>query len=176
MLSVSRIIPAIVLALFLTVGAPAPRALADDPDFISVAAGWFDFNRQKDTGGEFRLEYRSDFKFLFLKPFAAVAGSSSGHGFIGGGVLTDIFWGKRVVTTLSFAPHFYFDGNEDLDLDYPLEFRSQFEIAYRFDDRSRLGLAISHYSNASLDDTNPGTETLSLYYSVPFNHIGKMFN
>ena len=53
---------------------------------------------------------------------------------------------------------------------------SQFEIAYRFDDRSRLGVAISHYSNAGLGDTNPGTATLSLYFSIPFDRIGKMFD
>ena len=39
-------------------------AKADDPAFLSLATGWFDFNRQKDQGGEFRLEYKSDYKFL----------------------------------------------------------------------------------------------------------------
>ena len=38
-------------------------ARADDPDFLSVGIGWFDFNREKDVGGEFRLEYRSDKKW-----------------------------------------------------------------------------------------------------------------
>ena len=52
-----------------------------------------------------------------------------------------------------------------------MEFRSQLEIAYRFDDRSRLGLAISHYSNASLGDTNPGTESAMIYYSVPLDKL-----
>jgi hypothetical protein len=43
------------------------------------------------------------------------------------------------------------------------------ELAYRFDNRSRLGLAVSHYSNASIGDTNPGTETATVYYSIPLN-------
>ncbi len=146
-------------------------ARADDPDFISFGAGYFDFNRKKDEGAEFRLEYRSDYKLWQIKPFVAGGGATSGHGFIGAGILMDIFFGRRFVVTPSFAPHFYFGGDDDLDLDYPLEFRSQLEFAYRFDDRSRLGLAISHYSNASLGDSNPGTETLSLYYSVPFDDI-----
>ena len=54
---------------------------------------------------------------------------------------------------------------------HTVEFRSQLEFAYRFDNRSRLGFAISHYSNASLGDANPGTESLTLYYSVPFDKI-----
>jgi lipid A 3-O-deacylase len=175
---VQALAKAIVFPLFATlllIGAPR-AAIADDPDFISFSAGWFDFNRQKDQGAEFRLEYRSDFTFLFLKPFVALAGASSGHGFVGAGVLFDTYWGKRVVTTLSFAPHVYIGGDSDLDLGHTVEFRSQAEIAYRFDDRSRLGLAISHYSNASLGSSNPGTETLSLYYSIPFSNIGSYFD
>ncbi len=147
-------------------------ALADDPAFISFGAGPYDWNRQKDQGAEFRLEYRSATKFWHLKPFFAAAATSTGQGFVGAGVLLDVYLGRRIVVTPSFAPHLYFGGNNDLDLDYPLEFRSQLEIAYRFDDRSRLGVAVSHYSNASLGNTNPGTESAMIYYSVP---TGKIF-
>lgn len=164
------IVTAAIMAAFGWMGFAMP-AQADDPAFLSASAGYFDVNRQKDEGGEFRLEYRSDYKLWQLKPFAAVAGATSGHGFVGVGVLMDIYFGHRFVLTPSFAPHAYFGGGDKLDLDYPLEFRSQLEAAYRFDDRSRLGLAISHYSNAGLGDSNPGTETVSVYYSVPFSTL-----
>ena len=147
-------------------------ANADDPAFISVGAGLYDWNRQKDEGAEFRLEYRSDTKLWHFKPFVAAAATSTSQGFIGAGILLDVYLGRRIVVTPSFAPHLYFGGNKKLDLDYPLQFRSQLEIAYRFDDRSRLGVAVSHYSNASLSDTNPGTESAIVYYSIP---IGKVF-
>ena len=150
---------------------PATDAGAADPDFLTLGAGYFDFNRQKDPGANFNLEFRSAQKLWVFKPFAAAAYSSSGHGFIGAGVLIDIFLGKRWVATPSFAPHFYWGENKDLDLGYALEFRSQLEVAYRFDDRSRLGLAVAHYSNASIGDTNPGTETVTVYYSIPFDRI-----
>jgi lipid A 3-O-deacylase len=152
-------------------GLSSAPALADDPDFLSVGAGYFDFNRQKDKGAEFRLEYRSSKKLWVFKPFAAAAYTSPGHGFVGAGVLIDIFLGRRVVLTPSFAPHLYWGGNDDLDLGHVVEFRSQLEVAYRFDNRSRLGLAISHYSNASLADANPGTETITLYYSLPLDNL-----
>ncbi len=158
------------VAMISGVGASFP-AFADDPDFLSFSAGSYDWNRQKEQGAEFRLEYRSDTKLWVFKPFAALAATSTGQGFLGAGVLVDVFLGRRFVVTPSFAPHFYTGGNSKLDLDYPVEFRSQLEVAYRFDDRSRLGLAVSHYSNASLGDTNPGTESAMLVYSVPFNNI-----
>ncbi len=37
---------------------------------------------------------------------------------------------------------------------------------------SRLGLAFGHISNAGLDDDNPGTEILNLYYHIP---VGNLF-
>jgi lipid A 3-O-deacylase len=49
------------------------------------------------------------------------------------------------------------------------------ELAYRFDDRSRLGLSLSHYSNASLSDKNPGTEAIMINYSIPFTTISSLF-
>lgn len=153
-----------------TLGAPG-MASADDPDFVSIGAGWFDFNRQKDQGAEFRIEYRSDYKapYVQFKPFLAMGGATSGHFFLGAGILWDVYFGRRWVVTPSFAPHFYTGSDDKLDMGHALEFRSQLEVAYRFDDRSRLGLAVSHYSNAGLGDVNPGTETLSVYYSIPLN-------
>ena len=53
------------LAVVLPVaGLTSATARADDPAFLTIGAGWFDFNRQKDDGAEFRLDYRSDFKDL----------------------------------------------------------------------------------------------------------------
>lgn len=160
------------LAVFAFIGitssAVIQSAYADDPSFISISAGAYDFNKQDDTATEFRLEYRSDYKFWKLKPFAAVAGTSNGTYFVGAGVLMDVYFGRRFVLTPSFAPHYYSKGSDDnKELGHELEFRSQVEIAYRFDNRSRLGLAVSHYSNASIGNHNPGSETLSLVYSIP---------
>ena len=74
-----------------------------------------------------------------------------------------MFLGRRIVLTPSFAPGYYHEGS-GLDLGHALEFRSQIEFAYRFDDRSRIGVAVSHMSNASIADENPGTESAILYY------------
>ncbi|HEC90277.1 MAG TPA: acyloxyacyl hydrolase [Alphaproteobacteria bacterium] len=151
----------------------AGPARADDPSLLSFGVGWFDFNRKKNPGVELRFEYRSDYKIPYIqaKPFAAIGGATSGHGFLGAGILWDVYLGRRFVVTPSFAPHIYVGGNSKLDLGYVIEFRSQIEIAYRFDDRSRLGVAVSHYSNAGLGKDNPGAEILSLYYTVPVDKL-----
>ena len=74
------------------------------------------------------------------------------------------------VAQLGFAPTIYYRGT-GVDLGFPLEFRSSVELAYRFDDRSRLGAQIYHLSNASLGWQNPGTEVLMLSYSVPITRF-----
>jgi hypothetical protein len=157
----------VVLVLSLGTSAKAADGMQDDPAFISIGSGYYDFNRKKEAGVEMRLEYRSKTKLSVFKPFAAIAATSTSQGFVGAGILVDLYFDRRFVITPSFAPHYYWGGNNKLDLGHNLEFRSQLEVAYRFDDRSRLGLAISHYSNASIGNTNPGTETATVYFSVP---------
>ena len=166
-----------ILVLFFSLFSIEP-AKADDPSFLTAGVGLFDFNREKDEGLEFRFDYRSKEKLWHLKPLATAAIVTNGMSFIGAGVLLDVFFGNRFVVTPSFAPTWWHGKTDDLDLGHGLEFRSQIEFSYRFDDRSRLVLGISHSSNASIGDTNPGTETLLLNYSYPFENIPfkKIFN
>lgn len=148
---------------------------ADDPAFLTVSAGWFDLNRQKDQGGEFGVEYRSGRKFGWFKPFAHAAGVTNGMTFLGAGVLVDVYFGRRWVVSPGFAPTWWRGKTSDLDLGHGLEFRSRLEAAYRFDDRSRLGLSFSHSSNAGLGDSNPGTESLMISYSLPISALSGLF-
>jgi len=161
------------LLVFSGLSLSAGPARPDDPAFLSFGVGAFDFNRQKDDGVEFRLDYRSDYKLWVFKPFLTAAAVSNGMSFMGAGVLIDVYFGNRFVVTPSFAPTWWRGKTNGLDLGYALEFRSQIEFAYRFDDRSRLGVAVSHSSNAYLSNTNPGTETLLVNYSYP---LGKIFS
>ena len=147
----------------------AQPARADDPDFIAFSAGVFDLGKDQ-TAAEGRLEYRSDLKLWVFKPFAGVMATSDAGAYGYAGVLVDMFFGNRTVVTLSFAPGGYVMG-DGKDLGYDLEFRSQIEVAYRFDNRARLGLALSHMSNASIGDKNPGTESLMLTYALPVKSI-----
>jgi lipid A 3-O-deacylase len=172
MFSVKYSVAAMLTALIISV---SPDVRADDPDFLTISSGYFDLNRQKDEGAEFRLEYRSDYKLWHFKPFITASGVSNGMTFLGAGVLVDVYLGRRWVVTPSFAPTWWRGKTDELDLGHAVEFRSQLEIAYRFDDRSRLGLSLSHYSNASLGDDNPGTESLMVNYSIPMGKIKGMF-
>ena len=52
----------------------AQPATADDPDFLTLGLGYFDYD-DDDDDGEFRLEYRSDWDRWFVRPFSGMSRS-----------------------------------------------------------------------------------------------------
>ncbi|HYM32643.1 MAG TPA: acyloxyacyl hydrolase [Candidatus Cybelea sp.] len=159
-------------AVFLAGPFAVPTAAAQDPDLISISGAYFDIWHRRDPAAEARLEYRFGRRFWIVKPFVGVMGTSDFGGYAYGGILMDLYFGKHFVLTPSFAPGLYAHGSGK-DLGYPIEFRSQIEASWRFDDQSRLGLSYSHMSNAHLGDKNPGVESLALTYAMP---VSKLFN
>lgn len=144
-------------------------AQSDDPAFVTLGMGMYDATQGDQTAADFRLEYRHTKVWIF-KPWAGIEATSDGAVYGAAGILLDLYFGRRIVVTPSFGAGLYHDGGGK-ELGFPLEFRSQIEIAYRFNDRSRLGVAIGHISNASLGDDNPGTEIINVYYSIPFEKV-----
>ncbi len=159
----------LVLALAISLGAAAPLR-AQDPSFLTFGAGYYDINKQDNSAADFRLEYRHGEKIWLFKPWVGVEATSDGAFYGAAGVLIDVFFGKRFVVTPSFGAGYYADG-DGKDLGHEIEFRSQIEIGYRFDNRARLSLAFSHISNASIGDKNPGVEILNVYYSLPLDGL-----
>lgn len=144
--------------------APPPALAGEDPAFLALGAGFFDINDNEEAA-EFRIEYRSARRLWIFKPFGGLMATSDAAVYGYGGILLDVFFGRRWVLTPSFAAGLYEDGGGK-DLGHAIEFRSALELAYRFDNRARVGLSFYHMSNSSLADNNPGTEVLTLVYSI----------
>lgn len=167
---------ALLVALFCAVlwstseRAAAQVAFNETPAVISGGIGWYDLVDSDDEAVDFRLEYRHGEDFLWLKPWGGLEVTTDGSVWGGVGVLVDFTFFDRVVLTGSFAPGLWSEGGGK-DLGHVVEFRSQAELGYQFENQSRLSVAFSHTSNASLDDTNPGVEVLNLYYHLPLDVI-----
>lgn len=168
-LHVAAAIFAAALGVFSASAAKAGEG-SGDPSFVTFTAGYHDVNDDHDAF-EGRVEYRHGQKFWIFKPLIGVMGTSDGALYGYAGVLVDLYLGRRWVLTPSFAPGAYHKGDDGKDLGGALEFKSQLELSYRFDNRSRLGIGISHMSNASLYDRNPGTETAFITYSLPLGGV-----
>ena len=147
-----------------------PKVNGEKSGLLSIGIGWYDWNDDKDAV-DFRLEYRSPHEVLWhVKPWIGMEGTTDGAVYGVAGILVDLFLGSNLVFTPSFGGGLYADGGGK-DLGHVVEFRSQLELGYRFDDRSRLSVAVSHISNASLDDNNPGTEVATIYYHMPIRSL-----
>ena len=136
-----------------------------DPDFITIGAGGFDVN-DNETSGQFEVQGRFNTRFWIFKPQVGMFFTTAAGFYAYLGIMVDVFFGGRFVVSPSFAAGVNHEG-EGKELGGSLEFRSAVELAYRFEDRSRLGIQVGHLSNASIYEENPGTEFAILNYSIP---------
>lgn len=157
----------IALGSQITLGSPA------EPSSIATGAGAFDFtpNRKKRDAAraaQLQGEYRFGDVLWIFAPFVGLMGTSSGafYGYAGFGV--DINFGSNWVLTPTFAGGYWYRGG-GTNLGSWWEFRSGAEFDYRFDNRSRLGIAFYHMSNAGLTRENQGEQALLLVYTVPLH-------
>jgi lipid A 3-O-deacylase len=147
----------------ITLGSPT------DPPRVAVGAGAFDIDphsRPNRTAAEFRGEYRFGDVVWVISPFIGATGTSDGAFYGYGGFGFDVNFGPNFVVTPNGAVG-YFTPGSGTRLGSHVEFRTGAELAYRFSDASRLGLAVHHTSNAGITKRNPGAESVVLMYSYP---------
>lgn len=136
---------------------------------LGIGLGTYDIDGS-DSAADFRLEYESDSNIWLdeLKPWAGIQATTDGTIWLGGGLLYDWEFSDTWHLKPGVGVGYYSRGSSDLDLGYPIEFRSQLEIAKDINAQNSLGLAISHLSNADLDSENPGVEALNVYWHYRF--------
>ncbi len=134
--------------------------------FLTIGAGAYDINRP-NLDAEFNIGWRSDERWWIFKQHAGAVFTDAGTMYGYWGLLIDIYIGNRLVLTPNTAVGLWKRGGGP-DLGHTIEFRSGGELAWRFDNRSRLGVGFYHISNTGFwADKNPGEETVLLNYSIP---------
>ncbi len=112
--------------------------------------------------------------FFFLKPFVGFEiTSDSASYFLTGIYLEDnlgqLLQGKQ--NNLIFTPSIgagYYDNGSGKNLGNNIEFRTSLELSYILKNNNRIGISLSHISNANIGKKNPGVEILSLSYQIPY--------
>ena len=142
---------------------------SNEENMWSFSLGQFDVNDTVDSS-ELRFEYLYGNNFLKnnydLKSFLGVMRNGDNGKYIYSGLRKDIGISEKWFFTPSFALGYY-DRGDSKDLGYNLEFRSQIEFSYKLKS-SRIGFNLNHISNASIGDTNPGTESATISLIRPF--------
>lgn len=144
---------------------------ATDAPRLEFGAGAFDVTPDVNhpdsrTAAEFRGEYHFGDVFWAISPFVGVSGTSDGAFYGYGGFGFDIDFGPNIVLTPNGAVG-YFARGSGTNLGDAVEFRTGAELAWRFANQSRIGVAVNHTSNAGLGKLNPGEQSVVLTYSMP---------
>ena len=170
--------PVLAAVMVALIGALVPPAAAQvtfgspgDPPRLALGAGAFDItpstsHKDSRTAGEFRGEYRFADTVWIVAPFvgASVTTDGAAYGYFGLGF--DVNWGPNWVLTPNAAAG-VFERGSGTRLGSWVEFRTGAEFAYRFANQSRLGIEVTHTSNAGLTRINPGEQSVLLMYSIP---------
>lgn len=154
---------AVVLGLWAT-----PAAHAEETGWIVASAGVFNVGSHADESNDGReaelgLEWRGRPKTLRLQPNLGLSAHTGAGGYVFAGLRRDFAVSRRWGISLGFAVSLFEDG-DGIDLGGLLEFRSSFEIFANVGEASRIGLDYYHMSNARLYETNPGANSLVLFY------------
>lgn len=136
---------------------------------IGFSAGVFDAIQGNDMAGLARLEYRENNDW-WLKPLVNLTATTDGAVFFSGGLYAELFLSENLYVSPSFTPGLFLKGNGQ-DLGFPLEFRSQFEIGWRFHTGLRFSVSINHISNGGRARFNPGSESIAISMLIPFDKL-----
>ena len=142
---------------------------ADMAGMVTASSGVVQF--QDQTVGE-ELRFTRNYKqWTRFNPVLDFSVTNKGGAWLGYGLYQQFDMdinGTPLFMGFSFAPGIYMQGGE-VDLGYPIEFRSGVEMGVRFKRGWQVSLSYDHRSNADLGSPNPGLETIELRISKTFN-------
>ncbi len=101
-----------------------------------------------------------------LIPSVGITVAEQGAAYAYATIQYDFHLGPSWTLTPLFGAGAFHSGG-DLDLGYPLEFKTGLAISCRVAGRYRVGVLGYHLSNASLSEDNPGTEVVELLVGFP---------
>jgi lipid A 3-O-deacylase len=159
------------IALLLTTVAAAPAMAGDEPARLKLGVGYYDvFDDQNAL--DVKAEIHSSREWWIVHPWVGLEANSDGGIWGGFGIAADLKLSEQWIITPSTSVGLYGEGDSK-DLGGVVQFRSGLELAYKFENAHRLGLELTHMSNASIYDSNPGTEVISVNYHMPLSAFGQ---
>lgn len=153
--------------------APVPESrvveVQNDSSFFGLSVGIYDPFTHGMKEAAFNFEWQPGVKIAgTLQPlfgaFITTQGSKMGYGGIG----VPFKLGERVFVMPSVAAGAYGKG-DGYDLDRTLAFRVGTELAYEFDDKSRIGINAHVLTNGTSFHRSDRTEIISLVYTMPLD-------
>ena len=133
--------------------------------------GMFDFSDDKQASPVLGLQHQNEELFINtgkgrMSPITGAFITANNAFYLYTGVQAEYKIGSFIINP-SFAPGYYGEGNGK-DLGYPLEFKTELQLAFDLSDSTHLGMSYNHISNASFGDKNPGANSYMFNYLQKF--------
>ncbi len=112
--------------------------------------------------------------FFYLKPLAGIQYTTDNASYFYAGIYLDDNLGElfnNKENRLTFTPSFgvgYFEEGSGKDLGSNIQFKTSLEVNYKLLNDNKIGVSISHMSNANIEELNPGAEIFSISYQIPY--------
>ncbi|OIQ32587.1 MAG: lipid A 3-O-deacylase [Alphaproteobacteria bacterium MedPE-SWcel] len=139
---------------------------------VAIGLGFGDFHAaQADSGPFLSLEYLGarNWDLFGFEAGLGVSGQvhQAGDTFVGLGIQGQRALTKDWFVEVSVMPGLFSEGPAGNDLGSTIEFRSLVGLGRMLRNGRRVSLALSHISNASIADRNPGLNAISLRWHMP---------
>ncbi len=157
------LVPALILAAATTAQAQS----------IVFGAGYADYSAGGgDDQAIFSLEYQHR-PFHEAARFSATWGAAlsvdtDGDAHLGAGLIGLYTFADRWFVEGSVMPGYYNESNAQNDLGGSFQIRSLLGLGYTLDSGNKVSVAITHISNASTQEDNPGVNSVFLRYHHSF--------
>ncbi len=140
---------------------------------VILGAGYSDFSdNQADDHAVFSLEYHHS-PFYEATRLSATWGSAltvdeAGNVHVGIGLVGYYSFAERWFVEGSVMPGYFSESDQLNDLGGEFQIRSLLGVGYTLDNGNKVSVAITHKSNASTNDDNPGVNSVLLRYHWAF--------
>ncbi len=142
-------------------------APSDPPARAWVQGGAVEFQGDR-IGEEIHIGYDFGTARGPFQPTFGLSVTDAGASWAGIGVKSRYEIGGGWFAEGSLMPGYY-DAGDGPDLGGTLQFRSALGVGYDFGRGGSLSVHYDHRSNADIESTNPGLETIAVRYSVTFD-------
>ena len=164
-------------------------SMAQTPDYLSLGVGGYDFDKHPASRQtmDYRVEYRWGWSVVpHLIPRAAyldhyvqfhptvgfeMNGRKATYGNAGWDM--DVAFLRHGIFTWGETVGYFGHGDDPRTLGGPIQFRSQIELGWQFNNNVRLTGYLSHISNARLRRDDPGAEIAGAYLHLPMQWMHK---
>lgn len=148
-------------------------ASAAQAQSVVFGAGYADYsNSNGEDQTVFSLEYQHR-PFHEATRFSATWGAAltvdtDGDTHLGAGLVGLYSFADRWFVEGSVMPGYYNESNAQNDLGGSFQIRSLIGLGYTLDSGNKLSVAVTHISNASTQDDNPGVNSVFVRYHYAF--------